>query len=239
MSSIADNERRPARTGPKTEAGKRAVAANLPHPVKHGLRTRLWETKGTVPCHPGSCPFQWEECTRRAEAEQGCPVLPEAERARFDALVADLDPAEHDPDTGEVTRPAGSNLSLAELDALAEYERLGTVMLICERWFSRAGLLRASKTEGLAFQGAARQYFYALVTRDRMRERHGWTKPRNEQHDLAAAILAVTVQASGPPRAPESAVDAEVRALSPSGEEEAHTPPHGDQDAELEGGDGP
>jgi hypothetical protein len=226
MSSIADNERIPARTGPKTEAGKQAVAANLPHPVKHGLRTRVWAQQATVPCHPGSCPFVWEECTRRPETEQGCPVLPEVERARFEALVADLDPAERDPDTGEATQPAGSNLSLAELDALAEYERLGTIMLVCERWFARAGMLRASGSEGLAFQGAMKQYFYAMISRDRMRERHGWTKPRGEQHDLAAAILAVTVRAHGAPRAPMDVVEAEVRALPPSDEEQAHTPPH-------------
>jgi hypothetical protein len=71
-----------------------------------------------------------------------------------------------------------------------------------------------------------KQYFYAMISRDRMRERHGWTKPRGEQHDLAAAILAVTVRAHGAPRAPMDVVEAEVRALPPSDEEQAHTPPH-------------
>ncbi|GEM_PF-6977531 len=214
-----------ATSGPKTEAGKRAVTENLPHPVKHGLRTRTWEQRATVPCHPGSCPFVWEQCERRGEAEHGCPVLPELERERLEAMIADLDPAACDPDTGEIIESAGSHLSLAELDALAEYERLGTIMLICERWFARAGLLRASNTEGLAFQGAARQYLYALISRDRMRERHSWTKPRGEQSDLAAAILAVAVRTNDAPRAPVGAIEGEARVLPPPGEEEAHTPP--------------
>jgi hypothetical protein len=212
-----------ATSGPKTEAGKRAVAANLPHPIKHGLRTRAWERHSTVPCHGVSCPRVWSECPRRGEAEQGCPVLPELERERLEAMIADLDPPARDPDTDEITEPAGSHLSLAELDAVAEYERLGTLMFICERWFARAGLLRASKTEGLAFQGALRQYLYAMVTRDRMRERHGWTKPRGEQHNLAAAILAVAVRTNDAPRAPVTAIEAEARVLPLPGEEEAHT----------------
>ena len=44
------------------------------------------------------------------------------------------------------------DLEVPELHALAEYERLGTIMLVCESWFSKAGLVRASKTEGLALR---------------------------------------------------------------------------------------
>lgn len=217
-----------SRTGPKTAAGKEAVAANLPHPIKHGLRTRTWQQHASVPCHPGSCPFVWEECERRAETEQGCPVLPEMEQARLEAMLEDLDPAQIDPETGVEISPAGANLSLAELHALSEYERLGTVMLVCESWFAKAGIVRASKTEGLALQGAMHQYMYALVTRDRMREKHGWTKRRGEQQtDLAAAILAVAVRHRDAPGAPVVAIEGECRVLPAPGEEEAPTPPRG------------
>src|SRR5512141_496809 len=96
---------KPNRTGPKTAAGKEAVAANLPHPVKHGLRTRTWQQYATVPCHPGACCFEWETCERRGEAERGCPVLREDEQARLVALIEDLDPAEIDAQTGEVLQP--------------------------------------------------------------------------------------------------------------------------------------
>jgi hypothetical protein len=220
-----------SRTGPKTAAGKAAVARNLVHPIKHGLRTRTWQQYASVPCHPGSCCYSWEDCDRRAEAEQGCPVVREAEHGRLEALIADLDPAEYDPQTGELIQPAGSNLSLVELDALAEYERLGSVMFIVERWFAKAGLVRASKTEGLALQGAAKQYLYCAVTRDRMRERHGWTKRRGEQQtDLAAAILAVAVRRNAAPSAPTAAIEAECRVLPSPGEEEAPTPPQGAAD---------
>jgi len=222
---------RPSRTGPKTPAGKEAVAANLPHPIKHGLRTRTWQQFASVPCHVGSCPFVWEECERRAETEQGCPVLPEMEQARLEAMLADLDPAETDPETGAGISPAGANLSLAELHALAEYERLGTIMLVCERWFAKAGIVRASKTEGLALQGAMHQYLYAMVTRDRMREKHGWTRRRGEeQTDLAAAILAVAVRHRDAPRAPVAAIEGECRVLPAPGEEEAPTSPRGATD---------
>ena len=226
----------PSRTGPKTPAGKEAVAANLPHPIKHGLRTRTWQQYATTPCHPGACCFTWEDCQRRGEAEQGCPVLREVEQARIEALIADLDPAEHDPNTGELIQPAGSNLSLVELDALAEYERLGTIMFVCERWFAKAGIVRASKTEGLALQGCAHQYLYCTVTRDRMRERHGWTKRRGEQQtDLAAAILAVAVRSTGSPRAPVAAIEGEYRVLPAPAGEEAPTPPRGAANAACDG----
>jgi len=224
-----------SRTGPKTAAGKEAVAANLPHPIKHGLRTRTWQQYATTPCHPGACCFAWEECERRGEAEHGCPVLREAEQARLEALIADLDPAECDPHTAEIIQPAGCNLTLIELDALAEYERLGTIMLVVERWFAKAGIVRASKTEGLALQGAMHQYMYALVTRDRMREKHGWTKRRGEQQtDLAAAILAVAVRSTHAPSAPLAAIEGECRVVPPPGEEEAPTPPHGAADEALD-----
>jgi hypothetical protein len=227
---------RPNRTGPKTAAGKEAVAANLPHPVKHGLRTQTWQQHASVPCHPGSCPFAWEDCQRRGEAEQGCPVLPELEQARLESLIADLDPAEIDLDTGAQVTPAGANLPLTELHALAEYERLGTIMLVCERWFAKAGIVRASKTEGLAMQGAMHQYLYAMVTRDRMRERHGWTKRRDEpQTDLAAAILAVAVRRGSGHSAPVAALDGECRVLPPPAQDAGHTGAQEASEEALEG----
>ena len=225
-----------SRTGPKTAAGKEAVAANLPHPIKHGLRTRTWQQFATVPCHPGACCFDWSACERRGEAEQGCPVLREDEHARLAALIADLDPPEVAPQTGEVLQPAGSNLSLTELDALAEYERLGTVMFVCQAWFAKAGIVRASKTEGLAFQGVMHTYTYCLVTRDRMRERHGCMKRRDEeQTDLAAAILAVAVRRRGASSAPLAAIEGECRVLPAPGEEETPTPPPGAADGAVNG----
>jgi hypothetical protein len=87
----------------------------------------------------------------------------------------------------------------------------------------------------LALQGAARQYFYALVTRDRMRERHGWTKRRGEQQtDLAAAILAVAVRRKQAPSAPTVAIEAECRVLPAPDEEEAPTPPQGAVDGDCD-----
>ncbi len=217
-----------SRTGPKTAAGKEAVARNLPHPIKHGLRTRTWQQFASVPCHAGSCPFVWEECERRAEAEQGCPVLPEMEQARLEAMLEDLDPAEIDPETGAEISPAGAKLPLAELHALSEYERLGSIMLVCESWFAKAGIVRASKTEGLALQGAMHQYLYCLVSRDRLRDRHNWTRRRGEQQtDLAAAILAVAVRRKQAPSAPTAAIEAECRVLPAPDKEDAPTPPQG------------
>jgi len=225
-----------SRTGPKTAAGKEAVARNLVHPIKHGLRTRTWQQYATTPCHPGSCCFDWETCERRGEAERGCPVLPELERERLEAMLEDLDPAEVDPETGAEITPAGANLSLAELHALAEYERLGTVMLVCESWFAKAGLVRASKTEGLALQGCAPQYLYSMVVRDRMRDKYGWTKRRGEeQTDLAAAILAVAVRRRAAPNAAVGAIEGECRVLPAPGEEEAPTAPRGAADDAVDG----
>jgi hypothetical protein len=205
-------------TGPKTEAGKAAVAANLPHPVRHGLRSRLFMLTGTVPCNMLGCPEDFDTCERRVEGKP-CPVLPDMERARIEAMIADLDPATLDPHTGDLLEPAGSHLPVTELDAIAEYVRLGTVVLVTSRYFDRIGLFRFRESEGLSMQGAFKHWAYCIALRDRLRDRWNWKKRHDTEPDLAVAILTASFRTGEPPCAPVPAIDGTCRVLPASGED--------------------